>query len=75
MRDGCVKAARLLVKQLDDENQWIAQNAARTILQWNAQEQEKEDQSITVTFDGMVDPDKVVKKLSDGALVADGDVQ
>lgn len=67
------KAANKLVEQLDDPNPWVAQQAARTILEYYNKGNEKADKSVVVLFDNMPAPPVA---LPDPSVVeGDGEVQ
>lgn len=50
LRTSAGKAAKLLRDQLDNENPWIAQNAARAILNFVRDQKDKEEFNINVVF-------------------------
>lgn len=50
------KAASVLISQLDDPNAWVAQNAARTIIQMFENTRKADDASVTVNFLAMPMP-------------------
>lgn len=76
LRTASVKAAKVLTDQLDSSNQWVAQNAARTILQFMRDQNRTDELNVTVTFTGgMPDPGMPVAHITDGAIETEGAVQ
>lgn len=56
MAGATIKATNLLIKQLDNENPWIAQNAARTVLQFAEQIDKHQETQLVVNFVSMPTP-------------------
>lgn len=56
LRGSSIKAAKILVKQLDDPNPWVAQQAARTVLQFNADMDKQQESKLVVNFVSMPTP-------------------
>lgn len=76
LRTASVKASKVLIDQLDSSNQWVAQNAARTILQFMRDQNKTDELNITVTFTGgMPTPGMPSPKPIGDAIEAEGAVE
>ena len=71
---AALKAAHKLIKQIDDENPWVAQNASRAVLEYVHKYDDEENQSVVVLFEGMSEPAQ--ERLADpNVMDADGEIQ
>lgn len=70
------KAAETLVRQLESDNPWIAQNAAVRLLGYLDTFAQSQNQTITVNF-GMAAPGMppAIGEVEEAPLTADGEVQ
>lgn len=76
LRSASVRAAKVLADQLDNPNAWVAQNAARTILQFMRDQNKTDELNVTVTFTGgMPDPGMPKPKPISDAVEVEGAVQ
>lgn len=72
--EAALKAANRLIKQIDDENPWVAQNASRAVLEYVHKYDDEENQSVVVLFEGMSEP--AMERLADPNVVeAEGEIQ
>lgn len=73
---AALKAANKLIKQIDDDNPWVAQNASRAVLEYVHKYDDEENQSVVVLFEGMTEPAMEKAALPDPNVVdADGEIQ
>lgn len=56
LSDVMLKSINVLTKQLDSDNAWVAQNAARTLLQLGLGMESKADATLIVNFGSMPEP-------------------
>lgn len=76
LRAASVKAANVLINQLDNPNAWVAQNAARAILQFMHDQTKTDELNVTVTFTGgMPDPGMPAPRVAEPVVEVEGAVQ
>lgn len=73
LSDAMVKSANVLIGQLEHDNPWIAQNAARTLLQLGTNMDGKADMTMIVNFGSM--PEPALPDAEEETLPASGRVE